>query len=323
MKTNIIEFIIKNRGLRQKDIAESLGVSKAQISKWKAGESIPHDREKELNQLAGLFGHDSEWALLVKNEANADSWFEYFSFINDSVDCGPCWTLNESPEVYVPGILLALNKVGFRIPEKSPSVECLEEDNLLDEDTQEIHSFLYELIDYYAAYITWSSRFLQFDDLDLFEISNEIEAYAIDLALGYISDETIAKFNVDINSFRSHLSKNKRKVIFEIGKLCIALNQAGITITVDYFDYVNQSPYYLDDVSSGVICSDNKIEEFISYGQKLILQESRETNKLLTELHVKIDTLLSESDKEKLSKVLELCKPLENKHLKIVYDKDT
>ena len=52
MTTNIIDYIIKNKGLRQKDIAENLNVSKAQVSKWKSGEHIPHERREELLSIA-------------------------------------------------------------------------------------------------------------------------------------------------------------------------------------------------------------------------------------------------------------------------------
>lgn len=34
---NIIDYITRNKGLKQKDIADRLNVSKAQVSKWKSG----------------------------------------------------------------------------------------------------------------------------------------------------------------------------------------------------------------------------------------------------------------------------------------------
>ena len=37
MAINIIEYITKNKGLKQQDIAKKLGVTTGQISKWKNG----------------------------------------------------------------------------------------------------------------------------------------------------------------------------------------------------------------------------------------------------------------------------------------------
>ena len=52
MAFNIIEYITKNTDLKQKDIAKKLGVTTGQISKWKQGEYIASERQKELNKLA-------------------------------------------------------------------------------------------------------------------------------------------------------------------------------------------------------------------------------------------------------------------------------
>lgn len=65
---NIIDYITRNKGLKQKDIADRLNVSKAQVSKWKSGEYISYSKQEELNKLAGLFGNDTEWAVITKTK---------------------------------------------------------------------------------------------------------------------------------------------------------------------------------------------------------------------------------------------------------------
>ena len=77
MAFNIIEYITKNTDLKQKDIAKKLGVTTGQISKWKQGEYVASERKEELNKLAGLFGHNYEWAVISKTKKNSDAWFEY------------------------------------------------------------------------------------------------------------------------------------------------------------------------------------------------------------------------------------------------------
>ena len=50
--TNSIKLLLSNiSGLKQKDIAEKLNVSTAQVSKWKNGEAIPKQRLIELDEF--------------------------------------------------------------------------------------------------------------------------------------------------------------------------------------------------------------------------------------------------------------------------------
>ena len=78
MNTNIIDYLTTEKGLKQQDIAERMGVSTAQVSKWKRKNIIAFKRERALMKLADLawesdekpLGYSSAFAILVKSKEN-------------------------------------------------------------------------------------------------------------------------------------------------------------------------------------------------------------------------------------------------------------
>jgi transcriptional regulator with XRE-family HTH domain len=86
MNTNIIEYIIKNKKIKQNEIAKKLGVTTGQISKWKQGEYISSERRLELNKLADLFSDNPDWIDISKTKRNAESWFKYINQLSDNAN---------------------------------------------------------------------------------------------------------------------------------------------------------------------------------------------------------------------------------------------
>ena len=122
MRKNIIEYIIANTDYRQKDLAAKLGVSGAQISKWKSGEFIPPDRAEVLRKLAGLFTNQIAWNELVKTKENASAWHAYLYELNKEAD-HPAYTLTDEPTFHTPSILLEMVDAGIPIPSCPPTID--------------------------------------------------------------------------------------------------------------------------------------------------------------------------------------------------------
>ena len=121
MNTNIIDYLKKEKGYKQKDIAENVGVSGALITEWKLGKIIAPKRDIQLRKLAELWWEDGyaydghpRWSVLVKSRENEQSWFEYFENV-----------ASELPDSYldtgsIKKILLTLNNAGITINESAP-----------------------------------------------------------------------------------------------------------------------------------------------------------------------------------------------------------
>ena len=296
MTTNLIDYIIKNKGLRQKDIAENLNVSKAQVSKWKSGEHIPHERREKLLSMAGLFGYDSEWAILVGSESNSERWISYMAHMNEIVDDNVCsFELEDEPEIYSPIILTALVEQGLKLPKTAPNISDMEKDEYRFTD---FDNFIHDYLTCYGPMIEWSRVYLLSEDDELFDHFGNITAHSIDLALRYVSDKNLEKVGFDLSDLNSRLSEIDRKARIEISALCTNMQNLKIPFKTDYFDIVNNHPYEIDDNllhSTASIYSplpNVAMRDFLSYGEQLILAETRANRLILEDIDKKLEKLL-------------------------------
>ncbi|MBT5376217.1 MAG: helix-turn-helix transcriptional regulator [Nitrospinaceae bacterium] len=312
MKTNIIDYIVKNTALKQKDIAAKLNVSRAQISKWKAGESIPFEREEALNKLAGLYGWNTDWAILSKTEENGQAWFEYLAFMGE----GDNRHLIHEAECYVPQLLLLLEELGASIPKQAPLVEDVEKEEY---KLTSFDSMIWELTEYYEPLVTWCEYYL-LNDIDLNNDSDEyldlrweLEEFSQVIALQHVDRKQLTSVGIDLEAFDKFFIKTNNDIKRKIGELCKVMNKEGIPFATDYFEYLNCDPKDLGDrINFNELFGDSaeSVDDLLPYGERRILEETKATKTLLEELHIKIDTLLSEKDKKMLDKELEHTSPL-------------
>jgi transcriptional regulator with XRE-family HTH domain len=311
VKTNIIDYIIKNTDLKQKDLAEKLKVSPAQISKWKAGEPIPSERKESLNKLAGLHGDDADWGILTKTKKNGRGWFKYLSFMGDCDNRH----LEEQPEIYAVKTLLLLSELGATIPENAPLVEVVDQDNY---EWTSFDSMVWDLTEGYGILVDWCDCYL-WDGVglndepgDLLDLRWNLEEYALEIALKYVDKEDLKSAGIDLKKLDDLIRKTNVEVKRIIIKLCESMNKVGMPFTTDYFNYLNKRPDLLWNMihMKGIFAgSANSVDNFLPFGERKILNETKMTNELLIELHMKIDTLLSDDNKKMLDKKLKYTFP--------------
>ena len=134
MNTNIIDYLTTEKGLKQQDIAERMGVSTAQVSKWKRKNIIAFKRERALMKLADLawesdekpLGYSSAFAILVKSKENEKNWIKYFDDISLSAHNIYQFDPRFLQIDFVEETLLMFNKAGIKIPDKVPT--CIPDD---------------------------------------------------------------------------------------------------------------------------------------------------------------------------------------------------
>lgn len=289
---NIIDYIIKHKGLKQKDIASLLNVSRAQISKWKAGEYISYTKQEELNHIAGLWGDDSEWAILAKNKENAENWFKYFAYQEEHAlegyDTGD-FTEEENAIIAVPSILKKLYNLGVKIPENAPTIPDEESDE--EYENTNFDNLISAFITNYGYIVHWWENATDWlDDLDLYENINSIR-YEIDsIALSHIDEDTRIRAGITTENFNKFFQEEKRFLIDHIQNLCKGILKAGYPITIDFYKVIFENPYILDDETffDQTIVS---VNDFSSIGEKNILKEIYDLKKQIEELHKKIDKI--------------------------------
>jgi transcriptional regulator with XRE-family HTH domain len=305
MAFNIIEYIIKNTDLKQKDIAKKLGVTTGQISKWKQGEYIASERKEELNKLAGLFGHHTEWAVLSKTKANSDVWFEYVLW-HSSNELVSNREIEDEGDLKIPNIFILLSQLGMSIPSKAPKVKEIQSD---DYKWTAFDMAMSKILRSYGILVEWNDKHFAdlVSDIEIYEIVKRIQSEAINVALlnvEKVDREILLSTGIQQDLLVELIQETNVHVRELIRILLRKMNAKRLPITTDYFLYIDKSTEWLElemmasDYSGG-------ITQFLTYAERNLLEIQKYDNHLLESLNQKIDTLLSEKDKKKFNNITE------------------
>jgi transcriptional regulator with XRE-family HTH domain len=295
MKENIINYIVKNKRLKQKDIAKKLGVTPGQVTKWKNGEHISIKRRAELYELSGYDHRD------FSDEEDFEDWSDYIyllhkqqGFYNREID--------DECEFRTPRILETLSKLGVLIPDKAPLVEKVDSD---DFEYTNFDSVLIGLFESYSIFVNYLDRYLPADfsqdDSDIWEIQYELEAHSFQVAVIDFERENregLLSIGVDENLLDNFINSTRTNVERVIRSLLKLLRIKGREITEDYFIYIQQTSEWIDDEMMFNYYQ-NRTVDFLSYADRNLLETQKYGIRLLESLNRKIDTLLSDKDKQK------------------------
>jgi len=296
MAINIIEYITKNKGLKQQDIAEKLGVTTGQISKWKKGEYISADRRRELNKLGDLFSDNLDWTLISKTKENADAWFAYINWYSDEYNR----EIEDEGDFFIPYIFTCLSDLGAKIPDKAPSVSEMDSDNY---ELTSFDSVITDLLYSYAILVQWNDKIISERDFDdLWDYFCEIASNALNVAMinvSMVGKSNLLAIGIKENILDQYINKSKKNIRRCIKNLLLQFNEKGLPITKDYYLIIDQDTEWLDDEMM-FSSNRNNILEHLSYADRNLLETQKYGIELLESLNRKVDTLLSEENKKKL-----------------------
>jgi len=286
MNTNIIEYIIKNKKIKQNVIAKKLGVTTGQISKWKQGEYISSERRLELNKLAGLFSDNPDWVDISKTKRNAESWFKYINQLSDNANIEIA-EFQDNQEISIPPLFICLSQLGVEIPKKAISVDDLEWSNF--------HNLITKLLEALIVIFQWNLRHFselsKFDDIS--ETLQEINSKSLNIAVINLSDTDRAGIKINETLFNNYEVETKNHVRGLIQKLLRQMNANRIPITEDYFVVINESTHWLD-LKLSFDNDDDNITNYLSYSERKKLESKQYETELLESLHQKVNSLLKD-----------------------------
>ncbi len=308
---NIIDYLVKTKKIRQVDIAKSLEVSRAQITKWKNGEHLPSDRESELLKMAGLFGDSYDWALLVKSESNGKKWCDIFQYCNEYNDY-PSDSIKDMPEIEVQYTLELFQKAGCTIPE-AIDIAALESDSEQPFFFEVIQTCIYAICrqTYWISFYLMDWNNSKFDELS--DYVYNIESVVSKLAFAELREDDIRALGGDISSFRSMCFEGRNEASWSVREYVKRCNSLGMQISVDPFELIHTtSEHLLDEDDFCSVLSSKHIESYLDIASKKILESNIILSHQLAETNMKLDLLLSEPQKVELDKVLEYFPPCKN-----------
>ena len=288
MSTNIIEYIIKNKKIKQKVIAKKLGVTTGQISKWKQGEYISAERRLELNKLAGLFSDNPDWVNISKTKRNAESWFKYINQLSDNANF-EIHEFQDNQEILIPSIFIRLSQLGVKIPKKAISIN--------DSEWKNFGNSLLNLLKCYSIILKWNSRhFLDIsNEKSVLKTINEINDESLDIALCGLIKIHRSVLGINENLFFEHIQNTISRVKKLIQKLLRKMNLYNILITEDFFLVINESPDWLA-VKLSLDDKEDNINNYLPYAERKKIEASQYETQLLESLHQKVNNLLKSQD---------------------------
>lgn len=266
-----------------------MGVSPAQISKWKKGEYISTEMRDKLREMAGVDDMDPELVAIAGSKEDAKKWIVLIRYLAD-IAASATETGYDTPpleeDVNNDDCLLFLNtlhvlqEMGVPIPHPFP----LELDiDFEDEDADEaiwsngIASLIYDmfkaLTNVYGFYAAFALKIVYDDDLDLSETPAwELEYDLLSLAA--------SKLEIDAKKF-PQFPRFKRRIETGAAKKLDFLKEqafrAGIPLRAELLDLA-YAPH--EDLGHAADC------ESLGFNSKMQLHPDIYMNELLTGMRV-------------------------------------
>lgn len=234
----------------QKDLANQLGVSSTQISKWKKGEHMSTDMEKKFRDITQI-GHYSpqlvEWTGSVEN---AEKWDRLIHFLaqqamEDSETGYITRPLTDEDGFLVEETIDVLNRIGFPSPLSFPKELNIDGKNADHKEAfweviennahcSVINDIYHALNDVYGFYIAYVDELVQNDDLDVYSSEAiNIQSSLISLAACKIEIDTPIASN--IKQFRYKVQKDYENWLNQLKMMAF---RAGIPLRAELLDMV-------------------------------------------------------------------------------------
>ena len=253
--SSLVQLAVSAQGCTQKQLALRLGVSQAQISKWKNGEHISSEMSDKLRELADLGDMDPDVVLLAGSKEDAKKWMQLIRHVADLAECDAEAGYNTAPLVedldddncfLFWNTFHVLQEMGVNIPRPFPKeLEAYIADDNDDEGEaiwdNQIASLIYDmfksLTNVYGFYAAFVSDLIFDEELGLVDTPAwEIDSELLSLAA--------SKLDLDDNEIPG-FSRFKHKVESEVAGMVAYIKErafrAGIPLKAELMDLVFDS----------------------------------------------------------------------------------
>ena len=253
MSSSLVELALAAHSCTQKELALRLGVSQAQISKWKNGEHISFEMSKKLSELAGLGDLDPDVVLLAGSKEDAQKWLRLIRYLADLAECASETGYNTAPlvdDVDSDNCFLfwntfhVLQEMGVDLPRPFPKEleACVTNDD--ETDTiwdNEMASLIYDmfksLTGVYSFYAAFALDLVLDDELNLVDTP----AWNLDSELLSLAASKLDLDEKKIPGFRLF----KHRVESDVAEMVVDLKErafrAGIPLRAELMDLVFDS----------------------------------------------------------------------------------
>ena len=301
---NLIDLVLLRTGFSQTELAKKLNVSKAQISKWKSGESVPEERNDELYEIAGLDDqYNFSWFYVADDAETIESWINLIQGINRYSEY-PSTEFATDPDFLAYKPLFQLMNLGCQIPKEplSPTeYHSLEAEDKLTPFYKLLGLYIYEL----GLMETWLDNHLvwPYSINDAIEIPPQIddeialvEEARYLLALRCMDEALLTNAGISVSVLKDLIGREEREVSFRISKICDYITSNRLEIKHDLYAYATLNGVELfDDTGEYAPTNLGDIWNHASYFESHLREQCDEIQNMLRDMNLKLDLLLQHS----------------------------
>ena len=213
----LVQLVLNTLGCNQKALAERLGVSPTQITKWKKGEHMSTEMEEKLRALANMDDDMlPDFVQVAGSPEAAGKWqrlIEYLAGLADEDAETGYYTapLTEEPDMLCWGTFETLKAMGVEIP-PFPAELDVDYEDASDDALEAVHehpyvNLIYSLYqaftDVYGFYMAYVHEVIFDDKLDLFaDVGSDIDSMLLDLAASKLNEEDVRPLASRFKQFR-------------------------------------------------------------------------------------------------------------------------
>lgn len=225
IEKDLVNLALKMLNCNQKELANRLGVSQTQISKWKNGEHMSYEMGKKFREILSIGEKDPSFILKSGSIENATKWDHLIHYLAEMAYEGAETGYNTYPlldelDLLSASVFDTLAEMGISIPAIFPEELSLNYEIDGDEEQEiiwgeiekkpyssTIYHIFKSLNDVYGFYAAYISDILEDEKLNLLETAAEnIEPCLISLAATKITINR--EFAPNFNKFKSETIKD-------------------------------------------------------------------------------------------------------------------
>ncbi|TWU02899.1 helix-turn-helix transcriptional regulator [Stieleria varia] len=300
---NLVEYITHKGAYNQADLARELGVSRAQISKWKSGEHIPSERRDRLLKIAGLFDTVSDrWAMFAETEDNSKAWCDFFEELLEDLEWGGSLRdlSRNMPDIFYGHLIEALLGLDAKISVKAPASKWEDEESC---KMTPLANCLFSVYETWGQLYDWIDSSLEFDDLmdgaeyELFDVIEELRWSASGIAIDNVEPELLISIGCEESKIKELTKQSRQEAAQRLSQVCNIRIKHGLPITADYFQLLTLPPIELAEASwfqrkGNSHHPGEAIKSFLSYGERQLLSHQECQAAMLRQIDSKLDRLL-------------------------------
>lgn len=239
----------------QKELANRLGVSSTQVSKWKKGEHMSEEMENKFRKITEIGEYSPQFVTWAGSVMSASKWDCLIHFLaemalEDAETGYTTYPLLDDEGSLCEETIDTLSRLGLQSPQTFPVELDMDYENMDEEENERLWAAIHDneysstinmiyhaLNDVYGFYVAYIDELIHDDGLDIYSTECINIMYSL-MQLAACKAEIDPSVAPNFNHFRYEIEKNYAKWLNELKLLAF---RAGIPLRAELLEIVYDS----------------------------------------------------------------------------------